>query len=136
MKVFTLFKCIVPGMALAPWNVLAGGKLRTDAEEQRRRESNEQRRTFLSADWERTEDETKMSRALEKVAAEVGVQSITAGQPIINFAFVTQSDIFTLHDSGHRLPPPKDPVCLSHHWWSQGRTPPRQYRSPQHQPHD
>ena len=29
------------GMALAPWNVLAGGKIRTDAEEQRRRETGE-----------------------------------------------------------------------------------------------
>ena len=29
------------GMALAPWNVLAGGKIRTDAEEQKRRETGE-----------------------------------------------------------------------------------------------
>lgn len=29
------------GMALAPWNVLAGGKIRSDAEEQRRRETGE-----------------------------------------------------------------------------------------------
>lgn len=29
------------GMALAPWNVLAGGKIRTDAEEARRRETGE-----------------------------------------------------------------------------------------------
>lgn len=28
-------------MALAPWDVLGGGKIRTDAEEQRRRESGE-----------------------------------------------------------------------------------------------
>lgn len=31
----------VIGMALAPWDVLGGGKIRTDAEEQRRRESGE-----------------------------------------------------------------------------------------------
>jgi len=31
----------VEGMALAPWNVLAAGKIRTDAEEQRRRETGE-----------------------------------------------------------------------------------------------
>ena len=30
------------GMALAPWNVLAAGKIRTDAEEQKRREAGEQ----------------------------------------------------------------------------------------------
>lgn len=29
------------GMALAPWNVLAGGKIRTDEEEQRRRATGE-----------------------------------------------------------------------------------------------
>ena len=29
------------GMALAPWNVLAGGKIRTDAEEERRRQTGE-----------------------------------------------------------------------------------------------
>ena len=29
------------GMALAPWNVLAGGKIRTDEEERRRRETGE-----------------------------------------------------------------------------------------------
>ena len=29
------------GMALAPWDVLHGGRIRTDAEEQRRRESGE-----------------------------------------------------------------------------------------------
>lgn len=29
------------GMALAPWNVLAAGKIRTDEEEERRRETGE-----------------------------------------------------------------------------------------------
>ncbi len=29
------------GMAIAPWNVLAAGKIRTDAEEQARRETGE-----------------------------------------------------------------------------------------------
>ncbi|CAL1714332.1 unnamed protein product [Somion occarium] len=49
----------VEGMALAPWNVLAGGKIRTDAEEQRRRESGEKGRMILSPNWERTADERK-----------------------------------------------------------------------------
>ena len=39
------------GLALAPWNVLAGGKLRTDAEEKARLESGEKGRTVLSPDW-------------------------------------------------------------------------------------
>ncbi|KAF5390949.1 hypothetical protein D9757_003949 [Collybiopsis confluens] len=61
------------GLALAPWGVLAGGKLRTDAEEQRRKESGENGRTVLSAEWMRNENEVKVSRALEKVAEELGL---------------------------------------------------------------
>ena len=33
--------CGFTGMALAPWNVLAGGKIRTDEEEERRRQTGE-----------------------------------------------------------------------------------------------
>lgn len=65
-------------MALAPWNVLAAGKLRTDAEEERRRQSGEKGRTLFVGTWERNDNEKAMSRALEKVADEVGVESITA----------------------------------------------------------
>jgi aryl-alcohol dehydrogenase-like predicted oxidoreductase len=68
------------GMALCPWNTLAGGKFRTDEEEESRRQSGEKGRTIWSADWERTEDEKKMSRALAKVADEVGTKHITAGR--------------------------------------------------------
>lgn len=66
------------GMALAPWNVLAGGKLRTDAEEEARRQSGEEGRK-TRGDWQRNEKERKMSAALEKVANEVGTKHITAG---------------------------------------------------------
>ncbi|CAK5274477.1 unnamed protein product [Mycena citricolor] len=66
------------GMALAPWNVLAGGKLRTDAEEEARRTSGEKGRTIFGGDWERNEDEKKMSAALEKVAGQVGAKHITS----------------------------------------------------------
>ncbi|KAJ7819778.1 NADP-dependent oxidoreductase domain-containing protein, partial [Mycena olivaceomarginata] len=45
----------VHGLALAPWNVLASGKLRTDAEEERRRQTGEKGRTFAEPSWERTE---------------------------------------------------------------------------------
>ena len=65
------------GMALAPWNVLAAGKLRTDAEEKRRLESGEKGSTFMSPNWMRNEREKTMSAALEKVAGEVGAKSIT-----------------------------------------------------------
>ncbi|KAF9012087.1 arylalcohol dehydrogenase [Hymenopellis radicata] len=67
------------GMALAPWGVLATGKLRSDEEEQKRKETGEGGRSLLlSGPWERNEEEIKMSRALQKVATEVGAKSITS----------------------------------------------------------
>ncbi len=95
-------------MALAPWNVLAGGKIRSDAEEQRRRETGEKGQkgvsenysqlklkysTFLlgralsSSNWERSDDERKVSQALEKVATEVGAKSINAGLSLYAVSF-------------------------------------------------
>ncbi|KAL0581764.1 putative aryl-alcohol dehydrogenase aad14 [Marasmius crinis-equi] len=73
------------GMALAPWGVLIHGKLRTDAEEQRRRETGEEGRKLMM-DWERTPEEVKMARALEQVAKEVGTKSISA----VAIAYVMQ----------------------------------------------
>lgn len=66
-------------MALAPWNVVGGGRFRTDAEEEQRRKTGENGRTVMGPDWERNEEEKKMSAALEKVAGEVGTKHITAG---------------------------------------------------------
>ncbi|KAF7291814.1 Aldo-ket-red domain-containing protein [Mycena chlorophos] len=66
------------GLALAPWDVLAAGKFRTDAEEQARRDSGEKGRTAFDPNWERNENEIKVSHALEKVAGEVGAKSIQA----------------------------------------------------------
>ena len=67
-------------MALAPWNVLASGKLRTDAEEERREATAEKGRTgFGRTEWRRNENERKMSQALEKVAGEIGAKHITSG---------------------------------------------------------
>ena len=67
------------GLALAPWATLAGGRIRTDAEEERRRESGEGGGTVLRSDWERNEEERKVSRVLEEVGKEVGVEGVTAG---------------------------------------------------------
>ena len=77
-------------MALAPFGVIGGGKLRTDAEEEKRAASGENGRTILGGDWRRSENEKKMSHALEKVASEVGVNSITSGiqSYIRSFAFL------------------------------------------------
>ncbi|KJA21488.1 hypothetical protein HYPSUDRAFT_41868 [Hypholoma sublateritium FD-334 SS-4] len=65
------------GMALAPWNVLAAGKIRTDEEEEKRRQTGEKGRSSRGP-WERNEKEKKISKALEKVAAEVGAKHITS----------------------------------------------------------
>ena len=43
--------CTCVGMAIAPWNVLAGGKIRTDEEEERRRQSGERGTSRLQRTW-------------------------------------------------------------------------------------
>ena len=45
----------------------------------------------MGPDWERNEDEKKVCQALEKVAAEVGAKSITAGQSAHSRFFYTQA---------------------------------------------
>jgi len=74
------------GMALAPWNVLQGGKIRTDEEEERRHQTGEAGRVMFGPDWERTEDEKKICKALESVAKDVGAKNITA----VAIAYVMQ----------------------------------------------
>ncbi|KAH9856357.1 aryl-alcohol dehydrogenase [Lenzites betulinus] len=66
------------GLALAPWNVLAAGKLRTDEEEEKRRQTGEKGRTLGGPEWERNETERKASNVLQEVATEVGAKSIQA----------------------------------------------------------
>ncbi|GJJ13425.1 hypothetical protein Clacol_007679 [Clathrus columnatus] len=66
------------GLALAPWSVMGGGRIRTDEEEQRRKETGENGRTLFTSSWERTEDEKKVCRKLEEIAKEIGAKSITA----------------------------------------------------------
>ncbi|KAK7053752.1 putative aryl-alcohol dehydrogenase [Favolaschia claudopus] len=70
--------CRAHGLAVAPWDVLGAGKFRTDAEEEERRRTGEKGRTMFGPEWERNENEKKISHALEKVAGEVGTKSITA----------------------------------------------------------
>jgi aryl-alcohol dehydrogenase-like predicted oxidoreductase len=64
------------GMAIAPWDALGGGKFKTKEEIERRKAGGEKLRSILTS--EQSEDETKMSAALEKVAAEHGITSLTA----------------------------------------------------------
>jgi aryl-alcohol dehydrogenase-like predicted oxidoreductase len=72
-------KARAEGLALAPWAVLGGGKIRTGVEEARRRETGEKGRTIVSPNWERTENERKVCLVLEQIAKDVGAENITSG---------------------------------------------------------
>ena len=95
-------------MAIAPWGVLAAGKIRSDAEEQRRRETGEKGayrtplcvlylhnkcifyssgRVTFNPQWERNENERKIVAALEKVASEVGAKHVSSGKLSLLFLF-------------------------------------------------
>jgi len=65
------------GLALAPWGVVGGGKIRTDEEEERRLQTGEKGRTMFG-DWQRSPDEKKISNKLEEVAKAIGAKHITA----------------------------------------------------------
>ncbi|KAH9846372.1 Aldo/keto reductase [Lenzites betulinus] len=88
------------GMALAPWNVLAGGKIRSDAEEERRRQTGEKGRQnpITGMNWERDETQKKVAGVLEEIAAEVGVSNIQA----VAIAYVMQKVPFVFPIIGGR----------------------------------
>jgi aryl-alcohol dehydrogenase-like predicted oxidoreductase len=73
------------GMALAPWDVLSSGKFKSAKAMEERRKTGDGLRSVLSP-GEQTPDEIKMSEALGKVAAEHGIESVTA----IALAYVLQ----------------------------------------------
>ncbi|RDX43740.1 Aldo/keto reductase [Lentinus brumalis] len=87
------------GLALAAYDVLAGGKIRTDEEEERRRQTGEKGRTVMGP-WERTEAERKISKALEEVAKQVGAKSIQA----VAIAYVMQKAPYVFPIVGGRKP--------------------------------
>lgn len=64
------------GMALAPWNVLGGGKFQSKKALEARKKQGEGLRKLYGT--EQTEDELHMSEALLKVAEEHGIESVTA----------------------------------------------------------
>ncbi|RPD67490.1 Aldo/keto reductase [Lentinus tigrinus ALCF2SS1-7] len=70
--------CVHEGLAITAWGVLGSGRIRTDAEEERRRQTGEKGRTILGPQWERTPEERAVCLVLEKIAKEVGAESITA----------------------------------------------------------
>lgn len=64
------------GMALAPWNVIGGGKFQSAKQLEEREKSGEKLRSFFGD--KQSEEEYKMSQALAKVAAEHNIESVTA----------------------------------------------------------
>ena len=65
-------------MALAPWDVLGGGKFQSKKDLAARAATGEQLRTFVGAKPTQTPDEEKISEALEVVAGQLGIESVTA----------------------------------------------------------
>ncbi|KIK04053.1 hypothetical protein K443DRAFT_436653 [Laccaria amethystina LaAM-08-1] len=86
------------GLALAPWNVLAAGKIRTDEEEEKRRQTGEKGRMVFDPNWERNDREKRVCKALEKVASEVGAKSITS----VAIAYVVQKTTYVFPIIGGR----------------------------------
>ncbi|KAF2664841.1 aryl-alcohol dehydrogenase AAD14 [Microthyrium microscopicum] len=72
------------GMALAPWDVMGGGKLQTKKQLEERKKANEGLRSFHGAD--QSPEQEKMSATLEKIAGQIGVESIQA----VALAYVMQ----------------------------------------------
>jgi aryl-alcohol dehydrogenase-like predicted oxidoreductase len=111
------------GLAIAPWGVLGAGKVRTDAEEERRRESGEKGSTLFDKNWERTEEERKVCLVLEDIAKEVGAHSITAGERFSDNSLLHRVGVSAdpiCDRSGYRIPPPEDAVCIPNRWRPQG----------------
>ncbi|KAI0126027.1 aldo/keto reductase [Xylariales sp. AK1849] len=65
------------GMALAPWDVLGGGKFQTTTEIEKRKEAGEPLRK-LGYSSTQTAEEVRVSAALAKVASEHNIESVTA----------------------------------------------------------
>ncbi|KAF3071497.1 putative aryl-alcohol dehydrogenase AAD14 [Trichoderma lentiforme] len=64
------------GMALAPWDAIGGGKFQTRKQVEERKRSGEGLRALAGPD--QTEGQLRISEALAKVAAECGIESVTA----------------------------------------------------------
>ncbi|KAK3326415.1 NADP-dependent oxidoreductase domain-containing protein [Apodospora peruviana] len=65
------------GMAIAPWDVLGGGKFQTKKQLEERRAKGEKLRSF-AASGEQSDKEAAVSEALYEVAQQHGIESITA----------------------------------------------------------
>src|SRR5215470_13549866 len=72
------------GMAICPWDLSGGGRFKTKRMMEEKKKTGEGFRSTFGA--EQTEDEVKISEALDKVAQEHGGASIT----VIAIAYVMQ----------------------------------------------
>jgi aryl-alcohol dehydrogenase-like predicted oxidoreductase len=72
------------GMALAPWDVIGGGKFQSKKAIEERKKGGEGLRSLMGPD--QTPQEEKISAALEKVAKEHGIESLSA----VALAYVMQ----------------------------------------------
>ncbi|KAK7464064.1 putative aryl-alcohol dehydrogenase aad14 [Stygiomarasmius scandens] len=85
-------------LAIAPWGVCGRGKFRSSAEEEQRRQSGEKGMSFLGQ--ERTQDEIKVSNALEKVANDLGAKNLRS----VAIAYVLQATPYVFPIIGGRKP--------------------------------
>ena len=70
--------CRAFGMAIAPWDVLGGGKFQSRKALEERRARGEGLRAFVDGPPGQTPEEERVSEALYKVAREHGTESVTA----------------------------------------------------------
>lgn len=114
-------------MALAPFAVLCGGKLRSDEEEEKRKKSGEKGRHMpWQTQWERTAEEKQVCDALEKVRAEVNAKSLTSGTYIL--LLLNLLDIYFIR-SRHRVRFAQGPLRLPRPRWKEARANRRKHRS-------
>lgn len=66
-------------MAITPWNAIGGGKFQSKKALEERKARGETLRVMRGP--QQTDQESKVSEALEKVAHELGSDSVTAGAP-------------------------------------------------------
>jgi len=85
-------------MAIAPWDVLGGGKLQTKKHLEERKAAGEKLRNTGWAPPDQTEEQVKMSATLEKIADELGVDSIQA----VALAYVMQKTLYVFPIVGGR----------------------------------
>lgn len=110
-KIQTISRCARLGLALAPWDVLRSGKLRTDAEEEEREKSGEKGRSIMNMQWKRNADEKAMSAALEKVANELGTENIRAGMCPKQAVYV--QPFLLIESSRYCVCDAEAPICIS-----------------------